>query len=58
MRKKPQKRTAKRPVTRKEAIRRDSEWALDEMIRGLLGLPMNKRVWFLRVRHPNGGSHV
>ncbi len=29
-----------------------------DMIRQLLDRPMNKRTNFLRVRHPNGGSHL
>lgn len=27
-------------------------------IRALLKLPMNKRTHFLRVRHPDGGTHL
>lgn len=41
-----------------EALRRESDRARDEMIRQRLALPMEKRVGFLRVRHPNGGSHL
>ena len=57
-------RSRKAPVRRKrrmgwrEALRRESDRAEGEMIRGKLALPMNKRVGFLRVRHPGGGSHV
>jgi len=41
-----------------EALQRESERALIEQIRRLLALPMNKRIHFLRVRHPRGGSHL
>ena len=43
----------------REALRRESELARTEQIRGKLALPMNKRVGFLRVRLPDGsGSHL
>lgn len=58
MRRQPIKPRRKRLYTRKEALRLESDRALREMIRQLLDLPMHRRVWFLRVRHPNGGSHV
>jgi hypothetical protein len=41
-----------------EALKKESERALVDQIRRLLKLPMNKRTHFLRVRHPNGGSHL
>ncbi len=51
----------KRKTTRaaqESALKRETERALVEQIRRLLALPMNKRTHFLRVRHPNGGSHL
>ena len=57
MAKKPRRR-AKRRMSWREAMRRESDLARDAMIRQLLDKPMNRRVWFLRVRHPDGGSHV
>jgi hypothetical protein len=58
MAKKARRRVRKRRVSRQEAMRRESDLDRDAMIRRLLDKPMNRRVWFLRVRHPSGGSHV
>jgi hypothetical protein len=53
------KRTAKkRRQTADEALKAESERALVGQIRRLLALPMNKRMHFLRVRRPGGGSHL
>jgi len=56
------KKTNKKPrITKAEAedaLARESERALVDQIRRLLALSMNKRTHFLRVRHPNGGSHL
>jgi hypothetical protein len=38
------------------ALRKESERDLIDQIRRLLALPMHKRVHFLRVRVPGGGS--
>jgi hypothetical protein len=40
------------------ALRKESERALDDLIRRRLALPMQKRMDFLRVRLPGGGSHL
>jgi hypothetical protein len=40
------------------ALRRESDRALVELIRRRLALPMEKRMNFLRVRVPGGGSHL
>jgi hypothetical protein len=40
------------------ALRRESELALRELIRRRLALPVEKRMNFLRVRVPGGGSHL
>jgi hypothetical protein len=40
------------------ALREQSEQALIEMIRRRLALPVEKRMNFLRVRIPGGGSHL
>lgn len=39
-----------------EALKRESDRALVELIRRQLALPPNKRTNFLRVRLPNGGT--
>ena len=40
------------------ALRKESERALGELIRRRLALPVEKRLNFLRVRLPTGGSHL
>ncbi len=40
------------------ALKKENERVLIEQIRRLHALPMNKRMHFLRVRHPSGGSHL
>jgi hypothetical protein len=40
------------------ALRKENERATIEMIRRQLALPMEKRMNFLRVRIPGGGSHL
>jgi hypothetical protein len=54
MRKK--KKTKKLRAKSLEALKKESERAVIQQIRGLLALPMNKRTHFLRVRLPSGGS--
>lgn len=51
------KKTNRKP-TANDALKKESDRALVEQIRRLLALPMNKRTHFLRVRHPDGGSHL
>jgi hypothetical protein len=41
-----------------EALRKESDRALMDLIRRRLALPMAKRMNFLRVRLPGGGSHL
>ena len=41
---------------RLRALKLESERALDDQIRRLLALPMERRTHFLRVRLPGGGS--
>ena len=41
-----------------EALRKESDRALVELIRRRLALPVAKRMNFLRVRIPGGGSHL
>jgi hypothetical protein len=41
-----------------QALKNGTEELLLRQIRYLLSLPMNKRTHFLRVRHPNRGSHL
>jgi hypothetical protein len=48
----------KKTPSKKSALAKESERALIDQIRRLQALPMNKRTNFLRVRHPNGGSHL
>lgn len=40
------------------ALRRQSESAELDLIRRRLALPVEKRLNFLRVRRPGGGSHL
>jgi hypothetical protein len=40
------------------ALRQESERDLVELIRRRLALPVEKRMNFLRVRLPGGGSHL
>ena len=40
------------------ALRKESERALVDLIRRRLALPVAKRMNFLRVRLPGGGSHL
>ena len=40
------------------ALRLDSDRALIDLIRRRLALPVEKRLNFLRVRLPGGGSHL
>jgi hypothetical protein len=40
------------------ALRKESDQALTELIRRRLALPVEKRMNFLRVRIPGGGSHL
>jgi hypothetical protein len=40
------------------ALRQESERALLDLIRRRLALPAEKRMNFLRVRLPGGGSHL
>ena len=41
-----------------EALRKESERTLLDLIRRRLALPVAKRMNFLRVRLPGGGSHL
>lgn len=41
-----------------QALAKESELALEDLIRRRLALPMEKRTNFLRVRIPGGGSHL
>jgi hypothetical protein len=50
--------TKRKPKPSESALRKESDRALIDQIRRLQALPMNKRTHFLRVRHPNGGSHL
>ena len=40
------------------ALRKENDRALVELIRRRLALPVEKRLNFLRVRLPGGGSHL
>ena len=40
------------------ALREESDRALVDLIRRRLALPVEKRLNFLRVRRPGGGSHL
>jgi hypothetical protein len=40
------------------ALRKESDRALLDLIRRRLALPVEKRMNFLRVRRPGGGSHL
>ena len=48
------KKTSKGDV--RDALKKESERALVELIRRQLALPPSKRTYFLRVRLPNGGT--
>jgi hypothetical protein len=52
------KKQTKKKRRKKSDLEKECDRALVEQIRRLLALPMNKRTRFLRVRHPNGGSHL
>ncbi len=54
------KRTNKRPGRDQilAALRKESDLDLVELIRRRLALPVEKRLNFLRVRRPGGGSHL
>jgi len=41
-----------------DALKKESERALIDLIRRRLALPVGKRMNFLRVRLPGGGSHL
>ena len=41
-----------------KALRHESDRALLDLIRRRLSLPISKRMNFLRVRLPGGGSHL
>jgi hypothetical protein len=40
------------------ALKKESDLALTDLIRRRLALPIEKRMNFLRVRVPGGGSHL
>lgn len=54
------KRKNKRPKRRQilTALRKESDRDLVDLIRRRLALPVEKRLNFLRVRRPGGGSHL
>jgi len=41
-----------------DALRKESERVLVDLIRRRLAMPVEKRMNFLRVRLPGGGSHL
>ena len=41
-----------------EVLKKESDLALMDLIRRRLALPVEKRLNFLRVRRPGGGSHL
>jgi hypothetical protein len=41
-----------------DALKKESERALIDLIRRRLAMPLEKRMNFLRVRLPGGGSHL
>jgi len=41
-----------------DALRKESDRALVDLIRRRLALPVEKRMNFLRVRRPGGGSYL
>ena len=55
MNKKSQKKNREAALT---ALRKESDLALTDLIRRRLALPVEKRMNFLRVRVPGGGSHL
>ena len=54
---KSRKRKSKRQAAL-EALAKEQERALVDLIRRRLALPVEKRLNFLRVRMPGGGSHL
>ena len=52
------KKSVKKKPNSLAGLKKATENEHREMIRQLLDLPMNKRTHFLRVCHPNGGSHL
>jgi hypothetical protein len=48
----------KRRAAALAALRKESDRALIELIRRRLAMPIAKRMNFLRVRMPGGGSHL
>lgn len=52
------KRNLSKRETALNALRKESDRALLDLIRRRLALPMTKRMNFLRVRRPGGGSHL
>lgn len=54
------KNNRKRPSRKQilSALRKESDRDLTDLIRRRLALPVEKRLNFLRVRRPGGGSHL